>query len=111
MVPEADLRQVRQWAEGKVPDHLCDQVRIEVEVGDRALTILECRPPWHPDMGPEWTRVPVARLRYTKTRTRWSLYWPDRNGRFHEYDLAKPSPQVQDLLAEIDADPTCIFWG
>jgi Protein of unknown function (DUF3024) len=30
----------------------------------------------------------IARLRYTKTNGRWSLYWRDRNLRFHVYDPA-----------------------
>jgi hypothetical protein len=39
------------------------------------------------------------------------LYWRDRNLRFHIYDLLAPSRRVEDLLTEIDRDPTCIFWG
>ena len=27
------------------------------------------------------------------------------------YDLLAPSNRVDDLLNEIDRDPTCIFWG
>lgn len=41
----------------------------------------------------------------------WTLYWRDRNLRFHLYDLLAPSNRVGDLLNEIDRDPTCIFWG
>ena len=33
------------------------------------------------------------------------------NLNFHEYDRAEPSHEVQDLLHEIDRDPTNIFWG
>ncbi|HUP15832.1 MAG TPA: DUF3024 domain-containing protein [Acidimicrobiia bacterium] len=64
-----------------------------------------------PHHGPEWTRFPVARLRYTKTRGEWSFYWRDRNFKFHEYDLAPPPPHVDELIAEIERDPTSIFWG
>jgi hypothetical protein len=39
------------------------------------------------------------------------LYWRDRNLRFHIYDLLAPSPTIDDVLLEIDRDPTCIFWG
>jgi hypothetical protein len=55
--------------------------------------------------------LPVARLRYTKAIRHWSLYWRDRHARFHAYDLLPPSPHVDDLLREIDSDPTAIFWG
>jgi hypothetical protein len=41
----------------------------------------------------------------------WTLYRRDRNLRFHPYDRLAPSPSVDALLAEIDRDPTCIFWG
>ena len=72
---------------------------------------MECRPPWRPEGGPEWTRFPIARLRYTKANGRWSLFWRDRHLRFHAYDRLSPSVHVDDLLREIDADPTAIFWG
>lgn len=57
------------------------------------------------------TRVPVARLRYTKSRRVWTLYWPDRNSRFHQYDHVQPTPDIVVLLDEVDRDPTSIFWG
>ena len=57
------------------------------------------------------TRLPIARLRYTKARDQWSLYWRDRNLKFHECDLVGPSSNVNDLLDEIDRDPAAIFWG
>lgn len=111
MIPDLDLARVQRWAEARIPAHVRDQIRIELDTTDRTITILECRPPWRPEYGPEWTRFPIARLRYTKTRNEWSLYWRDRNLKFHEYDLAPPTPHIDDLLDEIDADPTGIFWG
>ena len=33
------------------------------------------------------------------------------DSRFHIYDLLAPSNRVDDLLNEIDRDPTCTFWG
>jgi Protein of unknown function (DUF3024) len=54
---------------------------------------------------------PIARLRYTRAAKRWSLYWRDRNPRFHRYDQLPPSPRVDELLQEADRDPIAIFWG
>jgi hypothetical protein len=112
MLPELDVARVGRWAEQRVPDHARDQVRVELDVDARSITILECRPPWaHDRSGDGWTRAPIARLRYTKSRGEWALYWRDRNLKFHRYDFIQPSPNVADLIAEIDRDPTGIFGG
>jgi len=59
----------------------------------------------------EWTTFPIARLCYTAADKAWTLYWRDRNLRFHIYDRLAPSPTIDDALLEIDRDPTSIFWG
>jgi Protein of unknown function (DUF3024) len=111
LVPELDLARIRRYCAARIPAHVADLVRLEIEVEGRSVTIVERRPPWSSSMGPEWSRVPIARLRFTKSRGEWTLYWCDRNLRFHEYLYIDPSPDVGTLLAEIDADPTTIFWG
>lgn len=111
VLPELDVRRVQRWCDGRVPARVRDHVRVEVDIARRHLTIVETRPPWRPDLGPEWTRFPIARLRYTKTTGFWDLYWRDRSFRFHRYDRLPPSRLVDDLLAEIDRDPIRIFWG
>jgi len=94
-----------------VPETVRDQVRVEADVADRHVTIVECRPPSRAEMGAQWTRFPIARLRYTKASGKWSLLWRDRDVRFHAYDRVPPTERVEELLAEIDRDPTAIFWG
>jgi hypothetical protein len=76
-----------------VPPHARHQVRLDVEVEGICATIVERRAPWRAD----WTRLPIAGLRYSPTHAAWMLFWRDRN--------------LDPLLAEIDADPTAIFWG
>jgi hypothetical protein len=62
-LPELDVVRVRRWCEQRVPEHVRHQVRVECEVAARHLTIVECRPAWRADLGPEWTSNPVAHLR------------------------------------------------
>ncbi len=81
------------------------------QAGTHSATPATCRPPRRKDLGPEWTRFPIARLRYTSTTRRWALYWRDRNLRFHRYDQLPASPHVDDLLQETGRDPIAIFWG
>jgi Protein of unknown function (DUF3024) len=110
-LPELDVVRVRRWCDQRVPGHVRDKVRVECEVGPRYLTIVECRPPWREGLGSDWTRSPIARLRYTRADRSWTLYWRDRHSRFHLYDRLAPSPRVEDLFTEIERDPTAIFWG
>jgi len=110
-LPELDIARVRRWCQQRVPEHVRSQVKVECDVTPLHLTIVECRPPWRQDMSAEWTRFPIARLRYTKATRQWSLYWRDRHLRFHLYDRITSSARIDDLLREIDCDPTAIFWG
>ncbi len=55
--------------------------------------------------------APDRAFRYRSTTRQWSLYWRDRNLRFHEYDLLQRTDRLEDLLMEVDLDPTAIFWG
>jgi hypothetical protein len=110
-LPEPDVARIRRWCDERVPAHVRDQIRIECEVATGYVTVVERRPPWREDYGPQWTSRPVARLRYTMATGVWTLYYTDRNLRFHRYDPAPATADVVDLLAEIDRDPTAIFWG
>src|SRR6266702_4596964 len=85
-LPEPDIARVRRWCEQRVPVHARDQVRVECDVGPRHVTIVECRPPWREGIGAEWTRFPIARLRYAHATRTWTLYWRDRNLHFHRYE-------------------------
>lgn len=72
MIPDLDLARVRKWIDQRnadMPPRARVQIRYEIDVADRMITVLECRPP---------------------SRKEWSLYWCDRNPKFHEYDLVPP---------------------
>jgi hypothetical protein len=102
---------LRAYCDRRVPEHARHQVRLEYELRGPAATIVERRVPWRPVRPDEpWTRSPVARFRFDPDHRRWSLEWRDRNGRWHPYDI-EPAADLGDLLAELDRDPTGIFWG
>jgi DUF3024 family protein len=110
-LPETDVAPVRRWVAKRneqIGEHI-DEMRIEMDVVARAVTILECRPPWREDFGPEWSSTKVAQLRYDGGV--WTLYCPDSNGRWWRYDEAAPASDVAPLLAALDEDVTGIFWG
>jgi len=111
VLPDRDVAAVRQFCEQRVAPELADQIRLEIVEEGGALTIVERRPPWRDDFGPEWSRSDIAKLRYVSKDGLWTLYSPDSNGRWHRYDEIGPAPAVGPLLEEVDRDPAGIFWG
>jgi Protein of unknown function (DUF3024) len=103
------LAKIRRFCDARVPTHRRDEARVEAEVRGSSVTIFDCRPPWHENLT-DWSKVRVAQLRYDAASHTWSLYWADRNGRWHRYEDLDPSA-LDDVLAEVSADPTGIFWG
>ncbi len=111
VLSELELTRIRRYVDARVPSRLASQIRMEVVVRGSLVTIVECRAPWRADIGPDWTRFPIAQLRFEPTSALWTLYWRDRNLRWHRYDRIAPASHVDPLLPEIEADPTAIFWG
>jgi hypothetical protein len=110
-LPELDVQRLRDYCQARVPDRALHQVRVELDLSPGAATIVEVRAPWRKDYGPEWTRRPIARLRYTTKTATWTLYHTDQNQKYHRYPYTPPSAKINLLINEIDRDPTCIFWG
>ena len=111
VVVDEALSLIEVYCERRVSPDLREQIRIECSRRGNSITIVERRPPWKPDFGPEWSSTKVAQLRYDDTAGTWSLHCCDSNGRWWPYDGVEPSATVVPLLAEIEADPTGIFWG
>jgi len=110
-LPDLDVAHLRRWCDQRVPARARHQVRVECELGDRQVTVMERRAPWRGGAAEEWSSLPVARLRYTKASGTWTLYWRDRHSRFHRYQPVGPTNDIAVLIAELERDPTCIFWG
>ena len=118
-IPDLDLVRIRRFVDARnahIPVGSRQFMRIEAEVGggddEGAVTILDRRAPWDVDLvGPEWTRKPVARLRYDPALRRWTLYWVDPAQRFRLYDKVPTSAGLADLLDVIETDPLTVFWG
>ncbi|WP_028658675.1 DUF3024 domain-containing protein [Nocardioides insulae] len=108
-LPETDLHRIHKWARERVPEHLWPELKVEADASDRHVDIVEVRPNWTGQGDP--TRFPIARLRYTKTTGVWTIYWRDRNLKFHEYTRKPPTENVQDLLDYIATSGDPIFWG
>lgn len=98
-----------QYCESRIPKHIRKKLRLEFSFKGNAVVLFEVRPVW--DDPTQNTEGPVAQFKYNQTQNIWTLYWRDRNSKWHIYDRIQPSTKFQDLLGEVDKDPTGIFWG
>jgi hypothetical protein len=56
-------------------------------------------------------RVQLPQFRFNHNSKKWTLYWPDRNSKWHEYEVIESSRKFETLLKEVQEDPTGIFWS
>jgi len=106
-----DLARIQELCDTRVPPEEREHVRVEIEPERQAVNIVERRPPWREDYGPEWSRQPIARLRYVASKRLWTLCYHRHTGRWERYPLLGPSHRLADLLDELAEDPICVFWG
>ncbi len=100
-----------RWCAGRVPAERRDTLQIGYLIQGDEVTIMERHPPAFPELGPAWTSMPVAQLRHGDPAPGlWSLYTPDGED-WRRYDAADPAPDPERLLAEVELDPTHVFWG
>lgn len=64
-LPGLEVARVQRWCAARVPERARHQIRVECHLAPRQLTIIGRRAPWREDFGPEWTSIPIARLRYS----------------------------------------------
>ena len=86
-----------------------DKVRLCFRFDNNAVVLYEERPDF---MAPgDWIEIPIAKFRYIKSRRIWRLYRQFRDLRWHLYEPLGEAPDFDALLAEVDEDPTSIFWA
>ena len=102
-------RSLRSFCERRVPEDVRDQVRLSFSVRGHSVELLEERPRWNNPS--EWVSLKIAQFRFDPGSSKWSLHCRDRNQRWHYYSPLKSTRDFEALLAEVDRDPTGIFWG
>ncbi len=120
-IRETAEKSLAAFCDRRVPPHAKKEVRNEFAFRGLTATLFECRPPWESLLtgqsvdASQWTRLPIAQFRYQPANGRWSLYGAGRNSRRHPHDEwggdITSSPDIKELLARVDEDPTGTFWG
>ncbi len=112
-IPELTKRRVKKtldaYCRAKVPPQVRKEVRVGFKCRGNSVTLFEARPAFgKPNI---WVQIVVAQFRYSPTSREWTLYCADRNSKWHLYHEVEASKNFEDLLREVDEDPTGIFWG
>ena len=102
-------RRLREYCEDHIPERVRHQLRLSYKIRANHVTLLEGRPAIMDSA--KWVDIVVAQFRFRPKDSMWRLYWADRNSRWHEYVEAGPTYDLEELLREVDEDPTGIFWG
>jgi hypothetical protein len=101
--------QVKKYCEGKMPPEYQNEIRMSYVFRGNSLTIIESRPGMLDQS--EWHNMAIAQFRYSYQNGKWKLYCADRNGKWHVYVERQPTADLQELIDEVEDDPTCIFYG
>ena len=109
-IPETDLARIRRWCASRVSGEAAKEVRVVGTVDGRCVVIAEERPPWQGAEGAPWESYPVARLTYVMSSRSWKLEVSTEGERFRRYSNL-PSGSLDEVLEELDVDPTFVFWG
>jgi hypothetical protein len=96
------------YRDRRIPPRHRGTINLGWDFRGRTVTLVELRPRLMvPD---EWVKSKIAQFRRDDEGL-WSLYCRDRSGRWHRYRPAPRSRDVEELLKQVDSDPTGIFWG
>lgn len=101
---------LEDYCERKVPLRVRAQVRLIHRWRGTKVVLIEVRPYWKDPSAP-WVESPVAQFQSHDDTDDWTLCWRDRNQRWHPYEPHPGARNITRLLAEVDQDPTGIFWG
>ena len=101
--------QLRAFCGRRVPVEVRDKVNLTYDVRGNSVTLIENRPSFR-DPG-RWTAMSIAEFRFDPKTGKLTLYCADRNSKWHVYMDIEPNSHFDELLKEVDADPTGIFFG
>jgi len=107
-VPDTAIAAVRAPCDERLRDADHREVRLDVEVEESAISIIERHAPF---MGVgEWTATPLAQLRLEDDGS-WTMYATDDDDQWEPFfDVADHQP-LEVLLTELTEDPSSYFWG
>lgn len=96
-------------ARRRPPVHVRKEVDLDFRIAGQSIEIFEIRPVWQGNG--ETHEIPIAKATFVRTRSVWQLYWQRRDLKWHSYEPLPAARSIEEVIAEIDADPCACFWG
>ena len=96
-------------ARRRPPLHLRREVDLDFRLKGQSIEIFEVRAAWQGDA--KMHEIPIAKATFVRTRSVWQLYWQRRDLKWHGYGPLPEAKTIEEIVAEIDADPCACFWG
>jgi hypothetical protein len=103
------MKSLGAFCDARVPPAVRDKVRVGFRIKSGEVVLFEERPGFQPPY--DWREMPVAKFRYIGTQRLWRLYCQHRDLRWHAYEALPAASSFAELIEEVAADPTGIFWG
>ncbi|MGH7712880.1 MAG: DUF3024 domain-containing protein [Gemmatimonadaceae bacterium] len=112
-IPESQRRAISRLLSDYCAPHpraaIRRQLRHGFEISPHHIVLFEKRP--HFDRPQDWLRLDVAKFRWYQSRREWHLYCQFRDLKWYIYEPRPWARRFETLLAEVEKDPTGIFWG
>lgn len=102
---------MQAYCDKRVPKDMKERVKLFYKIRGNNVTLIESQPVLWSDPESIKIEMKIAQIRFNNDNKSFTLYYADRNDRWHLYDWIEPSTELEDILQEIDRDPTGIFWG
>jgi hypothetical protein len=103
-------RDLRKYCAETPPAEFRNEIRYTYKFRGNDVTLVEERPPWD-GRGTEWTKLPIARFRYEPECNAWSVSWQRANGRWLYCDWLGKSARFREMLAAVERNDHCVFFG
>ena len=98
---------LREYCARRLNPAIRDKLEIVHRIEGNFAYISERRPEWrNPSVRRDYD---VAKFRFSVQTRKWSLYWSDRNLKWHLFEDAEPSADIGTFLPVVDSHP--IFYG
>ncbi len=108
-LPRDELARIEAYCDRR-PQKTVDRWRVSAHATGHSVTIVRARAPKGGESGSAPRETRVAQLRFEPALDEWTLYWSDRDGRWHRFEEAPPG-KVDEVIEVLDRDPTGVFWG